>query len=262
MGLQFARIGGEADDVEVVAGILGGDEVVQCQGDLFRRLERASECHGPGLVHEHGGRGRSPKFRPIDLEVFRLQAHRHRRPLAVDGVPDGARHMQVEWVAILVRLGLFQAVAEAPLFRQRVATETLPPQPRVDLAERLLADHARAPGSEFPPVSVADVSRVAQRLQEFLEIVERISGVFVQQVAKRILVDTFDIAASFRLAHLFDELVQVAHLAHEPHRGFEIKFLSAAEYVTLTLGVEEVHFLRELDEFGLELRVAKAVRHQ
>ena len=161
--------------------------------------------------------------------------------------------MQVERVAIFIGFGLFQAVAEPPFFGQRVATETLSPQAGVDFAQRLLANHAGAPGGEFPPVAVADVSRIAQRLEKFLEIVERIGRLVVQQLPQGVLIDTIDISAPLRLPHLFDELIQIAHLAHEPHRGFEIKFVAATEYIALAFGIQEVHFLGQFDEFGLKV---------
>ena len=47
----------------------------------------------------------------------------------------------MERIAELVRLRLLEAFAEATFFRNRVIAEALAPQPRVDLAERLLADH-------------------------------------------------------------------------------------------------------------------------
>ena len=142
VGFEFLGVGGEADDVETVPRVLGGDQIVQRQGHFLGGLERTAQGHGPGQIYQHCGGGGGDQLAAIDLEIFRLQTHRRFRAFAVQGVADGAGQVQVKGVAELVGLGVLEALAETTFFGHRVIAHVLALQALVDFAQRLLADHA------------------------------------------------------------------------------------------------------------------------
>ena len=261
--LELLRVGGEADDVERILGKAGSNEIVQRQGHFLRRLEGPAQSHRPGKIHEHRRRRGGDEFGAIDLEILMLQGNGRLRPVAVDRVADGARHVQVERIAELVGFRLFQAFAEPPLLRQRMVAEALAPQAGVDFAERLLPDHARSARREFPLVArLPHVARLLQRVEQRLQIVEGIRRFVIEHVPKKLAVDALQIAAPLRRLHLADEFVERAHFAHEPHGRFEVDLFAAAEAVAASAGIERRHALGQLLQFRFQLRIVEAVRKQ
>ena len=171
--------------------------------------------------------------------------------------------MQVEGVTELVRFRLLEPFAETAFLRQRVIAEALPAQAGVDLAERLQADHARTPGRQFPFVPVgADVPRLVERLEQLLEVLQRIPRLVAEQLLEQILVDPFEVASPLGRLDLADQFIELAHLRHEAHRGFQVDILPATETVARSSRIEGRHRLGKALQFGLKLRVVETVGQQ
>src|SRR6185437_16073852 len=97
---------------------------------------------------------------------------------------------EVERVAELVLLRIVAALTAAAVVADGMLTEGVLLELRVDLAERLLSDLARATGREFPVVALAaDVARFLQHFEELLELVERLRRLFAEQLPQLLLVD-------------------------------------------------------------------------
>ncbi|GBD13701.1 hypothetical protein HRbin24_01737 [bacterium HR24] len=189
LGLQFAGVRREAQNVEHVFGELALDEVVEGQGYPLGGLEGATQGHGPGQVQHHDGGRSAQVLGGVDLEVVLAQAHRHLGALPEHGVEDGLAQVQVEGVAELVALGVLGALgARAPFAGGVLAVGRLLDL-GVDLAEGLLADAADGLGGQLPLLAAtADVARLLQHLQHLLELTKGLVGLFAQELPQSLLV--------------------------------------------------------------------------
>ena len=142
--LQFASVGGEADDVEAVPGELRVDQVVEREGDLLRSLEAAAQRHRPGEVQHDHGRRLGQRLGAVDLEVLLLELDGDARPAAEDAVHERLAEVEVEGIAKLVGFRIVGAFTAVALITLRVPALGRLLELGVDFAQRLLADLADA----------------------------------------------------------------------------------------------------------------------
>ena len=134
-------------------------------------------------------------------------------PFALQRVADGPLHVQVEGVAELVRLVVVHALAGAAELRDLVVAQAVLLELRVDLTERLLADHAGAARRQLPGVALApDVAGLLEDVEQLLQFVDGVDRVVAQQVPQLVEVDGIEVPVVLRPLQLALEAVDLLHL--------------------------------------------------
>jgi len=246
--LHGARV--KADDGKVVAREARADQAFHGHGDLLGGGEAALPTHRPAHVEQQHGGGGGGEVRVEDLEVVGMQLEGHARA-AAEGFLQRADEIQVEGIAVRVRLGGVGAHFGESAVVGLMAARPVAQQTLVDIAERQLADLADALGRQARAAVLGrKVARLLQHQHHLLQIAEILHRFLAEQLAQLFEIDAFEIAGE----QLLFELLQAFDLAHQVERVVIAERLRAVEQIAVApLKLFEVAYVLQLFEQVLEV---------
>ena len=125
LALYLHAIIGEADDVELISGILAVNEPIEGHRNPLGRREAAEHSHGAALVEQQHGGYLAQMLGAMYLDVFGLQAYGNVGAFPQDGVEQGAMQVYVKRVAELVLLRLSGMLASVAAIVDFVAAHAI-----------------------------------------------------------------------------------------------------------------------------------------
>ena len=187
--------------------------------------------------------------RGVDLEVVGLEIERQARA-AREGLLQRRDEVDLERLAMAIRLGLLGAELHEAAVIRLMATGAIAQQALVDVAQRELADLPDALRRQTrPPLPLGQVARLHQQHHDVLQELEVLSRFQPKELAQALGVDGVEVARE----ELLFEALQALHRAHQRQRFLVGERPRPVEEVAVaTREVLEIADVVELVEQALE----------